>query len=324
MQKILNQHLNKIYATLIFITATQLCIVWLERNGYDYLFIVANSLDARPYVYRVLIPLLSRTLKLITGLDIVTCLIGVVSLSAICLYYSIRYLYTSFKDDVHADIITLIACEVTFLPILFYAKVYDIAAAMFFTLSLGALARKKFWLYYLIFPFATLNRETTFLLTLFFILYLFRKLPLSQWMFGIFYQVIVFSAVKMLVDAQFANLAGSHFIWSLPLVIPMYTDQYLFTVILVSFVAVFIYLALRQWYAKPSFLIAAFLIIFPVMIVLHISLGMAFELRVFSEIIPAIVILVMYPVRPYVYNTEVLQLPKKKFTRRQPTIITKQ
>jgi hypothetical protein len=322
MIRTLKEHIDKIFAALVLLTASQLSYIWLERHGYAALFITAYSIDGRPNAYRVLIPFCSRVLEAISGQDAVTCMMVLVSFSAVGLYYSVRYLYTSFKNENHADIIALIACEITILPVMFYIKVYDLATAMFFTISFAALARKKYGLYYLIFPIATLNRETTILLTLFFATYLYRKMPTKSWIWGLLYQITAFLIVKSFVDIQFAHLPGSSFIWSWRLVVQAYASNYLLTSLLISVICLLVYLSLRRWQDKPHLLVSAFLFTFSSLVILHLLFGMAFEVRVFSEILPVATILALYPIRPYIYETAPDPLPKRRFVRRLRYFLT--
>lgn len=322
MVSTLKAHLDKIFATLVFLTASQLNYIWLERHGYGALFITAYSIDSRPNAYRVLIPFLSRVLEAVSGQDAVTCMMVLVSFSAVGLFYSVRYLYTSFKNDNNADIIALLACEITILPVMFYIKIYDLATALFFTISFAALARKKYGLYYLIFPIATLNRETTILLMMFFAIYFYRKMPVRNWMWGLLYQAIVYLILKSFVNIQFGHLPGSPFIWSWRLVVQAYASNYLLTSFLASAILLFVYLSLRRWQDKPHLLVSAFLFIFLSLLVLHLLFGMAFEVRVFSEILPVATILALYPVRPYIYETAQDPLPKRRLVRRLRYLFT--
>ena len=97
-----------------------------------------------PSAYRVLIPFLARVVERITGIDAVYCMSGLVVLSAIGLFYSLRYLYTSFGSPKHAELIAFVGCEIVFLLVLWEMHIYDLATVMFFALELALLANRNF------------------------------------------------------------------------------------------------------------------------------------------------------------------------------------
>ncbi len=181
----MKKHLDLFLASFVAFSAYQFYYVWLVWKGFSYLELVAYSLESRPFVYRLLVPVLSRALEYLTGVHAVYCMVFLVVLSAIGLFYSLRYFYTAFRgNDEYAGMFSFIGCEITFILILIGVKVYDISTVMFFALCFGLLARGKFNIYYLLFVIASINRETTFLLTLFFLVYFFNRIPRPQYILG--------------------------------------------------------------------------------------------------------------------------------------------
>ena len=291
------KHYDKFFAAVIAFTAHQLRYVWIDNGDYGWIRSIANSQDSRPFVYRMLLPFLSRLAEKITGVDAVACLFFLIVLSGIGFYYSVRYLYTTFRDDAYTDIITFAVCEFTIILLLVSIEVYDLASVMFFTLSLALLANRKYWLFFVIFPIATLNRETTILLTGFFALYLWNKLPRRVWIGGTLYQAIVYILIKLAVNRYFAHLPGMTFDWAWREVLIVYWHRYMLTGLILLIMLALLYFILKQWKKKPEFLRAAFLLIFPALVVIHLLIGQAFELRVLGEIFPVTVMLAMYPTR---------------------------
>jgi hypothetical protein len=271
----------------------QLYYVWLVWKGFSYLNSAAYSLETRPFVYRLLIPFLSRVLEGLTGFHAVYCMIFLVVLSSIGLFYSLKYLYQAFmENENYAGLFSFVGCEVTFLLILIGVKPYDIATAMFFALSLGLLARGKSNLYYLIFIIASINRETTFLLTLFFIVYFFKRIPFKQYCFGVLYQGFAYLIVKVMIMSIYTNVPGTPLQWRPLEVLKGYVDKPVwFAVFFLIFFLALIVLSMRRWNEKPMFLRVAFSTIFPIQLLLHIFLGYSYEIRVFAEVFPVIFML---------------------------------
>ena len=118
-----------------------------------------------------------------------------------------------FVDAKHAPIVSFIGCELYFLLIAIVAHVYDIATGVFFCLSLAFIARGKLKAYYLLFPLATLNRETTFLLILFFVIHFLGRMPFVRYGTAVAYQGIVYLLIKMGTELALIGHRGQSFIW---------------------------------------------------------------------------------------------------------------
>jgi hypothetical protein len=285
--------------SIVAFSSFQLYYVWLAWKGFFYLNSAAYSFETRPFVYRVLIPFLSRALEEITGFHAVYCMIFLVVLSSIGLFYSLKYLYKSFlENEEYARLFSFVGCELTLLLILIGVKPYDIATAMFFALSFGLLARGKFNLYYLLFVISSINRETTFLLILFFIIYFFGKIPFRQYCFGVIYQGLAYLIVKIIIMNIYASVPGTTLQWRPLEVITGYVDKPVwFAVFFLIFFLALLVLSLHQWNDKPLFLRVAFGTIFPVQLILHILLGYSYEIRVFAEIFPVLFMLCAWSIQ---------------------------
>jgi hypothetical protein len=303
-QRSMKRYLELFLIVIVAFSAHQFYYVWVVWKGFAYLELVAYSLEDRPYIYRLLVPVLSRALEWLTGIHAVYCMIFLFVLSAIGLFYSLRYLYTAFRrNDESALMFSFISCEFTFLLILIGVKVYDIATVMFFALSLGLLVRKKFNIYYILFIIASLNRETTFLLSLFFVVYFFNKLPFQQYFFGILYQGLAYMAVKTILMVVYAGIPGASLYLNPVGVIKGYMDKPVwFALLLLIFFCVFVIIALRQWSEKPLFLRVAFITIFPIQLILHILIGYPYEIRVFAEVFPVIFLLCAWSIPSIKYQ----------------------
>lgn len=289
----INKYLDLLLVSIVAYSAYQFYYVWVVWKGFSYLERVAYALEERPFVYRMLVPSLARALEQVTGVHAVYCMIFLFALSAVGLFYSLKYLYTAFREnDGYAGLFAFIGCQLTFLFILIGVKVYDVATVMFFAWALGLLARGKFDLYYLVFAIASINRETTFLLTLFFMVYFFRRLPLRQYLVGLIYQGVAYLVIKIGIMRIYADVPGEDAQWRPMEVLTGYIeDPIWFAVLFLIAFCVFFAIALYRWNEKPLFLRVAFLTMFPVLLILHIFLGYAYEIRVFVEVLPVLLLM---------------------------------
>lgn len=290
--------LDLLLVSIVGFSAYQFYYVWVAWKGFSYLEVVTYSLESRPFVYRVLLPFLSRALEQLTGIHAVSCMMFLFVLSAVGLFYSLKYLYTAFcENDGYAGMFAFIGCQLTFLFILIGVKVYDVPTVMFFAWSLGLLARGMFNLYYLVFAIASINRETTFLLAFFFAIYFFQRMPWRQYIFGLVYQGIAYMTIKLSIMAYYADVPGEAAQWRPLEVIAGYVDEpELFAVFFFLFFCAFVLAALYRWSEKPLFLRVAFLAMFPVLLILHILLGYAYEIRVFVEALPVLLLMCIWSV----------------------------
>jgi hypothetical protein len=263
-------HMNIVFAFIAAFGGLSMWLVLYERWNL-YLTQVAYSLEERPFVFRLLLPLLSRSLEWLTGIEAVSWLGVLFVLSAVFFYFSAKYLYEAFyeRGEIAALVSFLFLMTLTFVE----TKVYDYATAAFFALSLGLLAKGKHGVFLLVFPFATLNRETTFLLTIFYAVYFFRKLPLQKYLASLSVQTSVYLSIRFVTASVFSGNGGQdvYFYFDVMLASRSYIILLIFPLL---------YFFLRN---KPEFIRKSFWIIFPVQVALYLLFGQPFEVRVFAE-----------------------------------------
>ncbi len=202
----------------------------------------------------------------------------------------------SDERDLREFVLAGLAVEVFMVIFLDENKVYDLSTAAIFAFSLGFLARAKFGNFYALYPIGCLNRETMFLVTIFFAVHYFWKMRVAEYLLGLAYQWSVFVAIHLFVSKIFEGNAGqSFYFWPLR-VTTDYLSSPVLLVVLILTVAAAVYFIKRQWTGKPAFLRSAVVIILPVLFVLHMAMGMAFEIRVFAEVYPVVWVLMVYRV----------------------------
>lgn len=165
---------------------------------------------------------------------------------------------------------------------------------LFFTLAMAFLVKKRYNAFYALFPIATLNRETTILLTIFFVIYEYKRMPRIHWLLGIMYQVIAYVSIRALTLWVYRDRAGTLIWLTFDQIIQSYLSQPVLVSVLLLLTFTWLFFVFHGWSNKPKFLRYAFLCIFPLQVLLHLLFGLPFEIRVFVESVPVITCLIAY------------------------------
>jgi hypothetical protein len=168
-------------------------------------------------------------------------------------------------------------------------KVYDVATATWFAMSIGLLARRQMFAYYLLFPIGCLNRETAFLMVILFLVH-FGK---AQWA-GVLYQATAFIAIRVLVMIAYADLPGVVMLVRPIENLQLFAEHLVGSIVHWMGFAGLTWLCVRQWHRKPLILRQAFLVFGPLLMLMYLVLGVSFEIRVFAELYPVVFALI-YP-----------------------------
>jgi hypothetical protein len=201
------------------------------------------------------------------------------------------YLQRSGIEDLRDFIVAAAAVELFMILFFLECKVYDLATALLFAASLGLLARGKLTAYFVLFPFACLNRETSFLLTAVFAVYFYSRLSFRDWSIGVGCKVLAFVIIRLCLMFAFANNAGVPFLFRLQENIADHLQYPGRSLLFLAGVLITVWLCARHWHAKPLLLQTAFLVLAPALMVMYLLFGWAFELRVFAELYPLAVVL---------------------------------
>jgi hypothetical protein len=257
-------------------------------NYAGWFSILASSLlfgiNERPYVYRVLIPWITRLLWL-AGVPAPLALQIVVTLSAVALFAALCYLLTSFQagDGLREYLIAFVGTLAFMFLFIWHGKVYDAATGAFFALSFALLQRRKLTAYYLLFPLACLNRETAVLLIAVFVFHFYRW-NMQRWMCGAAYQVIVYGIIRAWLMWLYAGVAGAAFVFRPVANFWLFVYSPTLTAVHWLLFAAVIWLCVRRWQEKPLLLRSAFVVLFPALMAVYLLIGWSFEIRVFAEL----------------------------------------
>ena len=182
----------------------------------------------------------------------------------------------------------VLAVEVFMFVFFLECKVYDLSTAMFFAFSLGLLARGKFKEFYLLYPLGCMNRETMFLLSLFFAIYYFWKMEVFRYLFGVVYQGSVFVGIRLMIVKLFEGNPGQPFYFQPWQVIEKYWNHPITSLALLMLIILIWHFVARHWREKPAFLRSALAVMLPLQVVLHLAMGAPYEIRVFAEVYPVV------------------------------------
>lgn len=249
----------------------------------------------RPFVYRQLVPLLARGIEFL-GVPGNIALIVVMTLSGVGFYLALRKLAQEFYDlSNRQDIYLLVGTLASVLVLGIFRKPYDLM-----TVCLVSLFLYYFWTdqkvkHLITFALACLNRETAILLVLFYVVYLFSLLKYKSVRREIIGMSLLQGAIYLLITLgiryMFAATEGSS-AWIEPTEnILKFSNQPYRTLLHLSVTIFLMWWMSRGWEHKPYYLRYAFSLFAPLLLIMYVVFGQAFEIRVFWEISPLVIIL---------------------------------
>jgi hypothetical protein len=200
----------------------------------------------------------------------------------------------SAPPTVHALIaLAAVAClPLTFGP--FSRQIYDFSTLCFFTWCLVFMAERRWQAFAIAFVFACLNKESSILLTLVYVVYAARtSTGLSRnEAVGLFaYQLAVFALVRAAVVYTFRDNPGDtvevHLFGHNQFVLlnPAEMSKRLLLLIAAAIAGAW------GWSEKPPFLRLAFAVLVPALVVIGVTVGMLDEIRAYYELYAVIVLM---------------------------------
>ena len=208
--------------------------------------------------------------------------------------YALIYLLRTFYRTSLAVERSVVLLAVGILPA-FFDKcnyIYDFPLLFLFTLGLAFLARRKMWWFSLVFVLGCVNKETTILLTLIFLIDCasdaqFGKMKYYLWLL---FQAAAFFIIKIaLFFAYRDNAGGTVEIHLMDYNLGMVGTVGLETVIAIAAVGLAVF---HDWRMKPRFLRRSLWIAIP-LFVLTMLFGYIDEQRDFYELYPLILLLML-------------------------------
>ena len=325
-----------IYFTLIAVVSFYVLIVFVKNPGmntYDRAMFhdIIYGTAWKPYVYRVIIPVITRTatsliperfqntlsetveqnknIKAVLekfhwdSKDITEYLIAcfLMYLSLIGFVYAFRKLFNAIYFVPHWFVNLVTIFVLLGLPAMFeyYSYVYDFPTLFLFTLGLYLILKKNWKLFLLLYLVPCFNKETTILLTLVFAIHYYgsKEIDKRHYRNLILIQLVIFTIIKLLLFSIFINNPGGFVEFHLfDRTYLLWNGYNLATYVIWLIIALLVF---SKWNEKPNFLKDALWIAVP-LIILTFFLGLWDEWRDYYEVYPVIILLISYTVARFV------------------------
>jgi len=175
-----------------------------------------------------------------------------------------------------------------------YGKLYDLPTLFLFTAGLWLMAKMQWGWFLFAFILASLNKETSILLTLIFIVYYWKRLDRESYLYLAIVQLILYGLIKAVLTLVFLNNPGTIVEYHLQDHIEIISMAPFILVLSSLSVGIVAWLAAKDWGRKPAF-IKSCLVMIPPLIGLYVLFGFPFEVRVFLEALPVITLLTVPP-----------------------------
>ncbi len=300
---------NILYVSGLLITTAfifGLYLLFASYNHFPEIEPIINGTGTRPFVYRVLpslfVRFLSTTLQVSYDASAIimmyVCLLAfAVTMNYLCMFFLPKQ---NHKIAVYFSLIGI-------LPFLIYQRhIYDFPILFLTTLALYLLVSKNFKLYILIFALASLTKETSLFLILFFILH-FRNLDKKFLFTWAGLQIVIYAIIRLTIMFIFRHNPGAGIEFHFTEHISTYIQHPWRTAILFSVIIFYIVSAFSlQGNNKEFIKDVLFAMGFPLLILYFIS-GIPFEVRLFIEIYPilflAMVLRITHLTTPYLKKT---------------------
>ena len=227
-------------------------------------------------------------------------------------YFSLKYLFVGIfaAPEWFMDGVSLVA--VACLPAFFKHTnyIYDFPTLFLFTLGLGFMVRLRWRLFIIVFLIASFNKETTILLSLIFVVYLFRRWDLIQRTFFnrlLLIQVIGSLIIRAAIVWTFRDNPGTSiefhlFDFNLGFLLRPFSITAIGTGLSLAILVFF------KWNEKPVFLKRGLIILVPLMMS-TLLFGLLDELRASYEVYPILVSLVAHSVGK-ILDVDIISLPE--------------
>jgi hypothetical protein len=172
-------------------------------------------------------------------------------------------------------------------------KIYDYPALFLSTITMYMMVREKWVSYLFFFLLSSINKETTVLFSVLYAVYYWRKLSPAKYIGLLLFQVVAASGTRFLIQNYYRNNPGESFQSNIPEFINALVEVPI-AVLLVTLIGLMVCLLMASgWNTKPPFLRTAMITVGLPLLILHFIMGYPFETRVFMEIYPLLLLLML-------------------------------
>lgn len=166
-----------------------------------------------------------------------------------------------------------------------YKYIYDFTTLFLFTSCFYYILKKEYFKFLPLFVLSCYNKETSLFIILFFLLLENFKLKKEKHIFLI--QIITYLAIKIFLTLKFKNNPGTNLVFYPELHAAIIFDPYYFeTIISYTIIFFFVY---GKWSSKPEWLQKG-LLLAPIYLILYLLFGFPGEYRVFFDIYSLLVL----------------------------------
>lgn len=242
-----------------------------------------NEQYLKPWVYRVLVPILVNGLDNFVRHDLA--LVSIVVLSGVTFYLSLRNLVLYINDTV-SELKILVSFLLGLVLFSYCRAPYDMMTGFLWTLGLLFIVQQKHIAFMVLFPFVCLNRIETAPLLI--VAYWLRFPWKWQEVVGC---GVVFATIYLGLHTYFADNLGSS-VWIEPWqnVLRFWYNPWRTLLHLFVTVVIVLRILIRTGY-QPFYFQRLFIVLAPIFLILYLVVGQSFEVRVFTEIYPILVVL---------------------------------
>lgn len=285
-----------LYAVFLTILIAGITLWYLGRLNWtdpEFGFIdMMNGTAYRPYVFRVLVPLLARGLTIIHPVPPVYYVSGIMFLSLVGFALTMRsFAWFIWKSRLSADLASILSIVALFPFLIRDGKIYDFSAIFLFALGLLLIARKQWGWYLIVFIVGCINKETMVFLIVVFFAYYSRRLKTNLFIKLLFLQFLVFCIIKFILSWVFKDSPGQLVKFQLELFIYVTLNLPYYWKLYGSFALCTAIFVFSNWRQKPEFLRYAALSLIPVVLIVNILFARPYELRNFMDLFPAFILL---------------------------------
>ena len=246
----------------------------------------------RPFVYRVLLPLLSEAARRIVPLDPMVYQIVWMYLSFLGFIVALRSLAQTFwEPSRRLDYAVLFAIPLVIPWSIEVRYFYDLPVLCLFTWGIVCVARRR-WTWLLVcYSVACFNKETTVLLTVMFAV-CYAQEHRSGWYWRLIgMQIGIYGCVRGALLYIFRQFPGQVVEYHVMDHILVYLHHPVKTCACLIAIGLFVLLMIYDLRSKPVFLKRALLAVLPLMVALYCLFGFPYEFRVFYEVYGLIILL---------------------------------
>ncbi len=308
------------YAVLIlFVLVLFVRTSGVNKNPDATLQGMVSGSAGRPYVYRMLLPSIARAVSAVTpdaienrveaglpqcslgrsflkhfrvtdgygyeGLVVVSLMLAALIGYAVFLFLLSSELPVASPGGRHvAPVLGLLALP----PFFVFGYIYDFPVLFFITCCLYLLSRQRFFLYFVMFTLACINKETTIVLLVGYAAFFYSVLPSRKFILHGVIQLVLFLAVKGLVEWWFRDNPGTVMIVTAEAQFATLMSGFNYSRILLG---AFLFLVLGyHWSAKSRFVKQSLWMFAPLLLLFMLG-SCPGEYRVFYEVLPVGVLL---------------------------------